>query len=47
MNILILFYLFSAILLTKTLRVMPSNAQIRLKKEKWSEIRSRTDDIDI
>jgi len=47
MNIFILFYLFSAMLYTKTLRVTPSNAQVRLKKERWLEIGSRTDGIDM
>jgi len=41
------FIILSAMLLTKTLRVTPSNAQIHLRKERWSEIRSRTNDIDI
>jgi len=31
----------------KTLRVTPSNVQVRLRKEKWSEIESRRDSIDI
>jgi len=34
-------------LLTKTLRVTPNNAQVRLRKKRWSEIGSRTDGIDI
>jgi len=34
-------------LFTKTLRVMPSNAQVRLRKERWLEIESKTDGIDI
>jgi len=34
-------------LLIKTLRITLSNAQVHLRKERWSKIRSRTDGIDI